>query len=191
MSHDRIVSFEDEPLILVDANDQVVGYDIKSNCHDGDGILHRAFSVFLFNAAGELLLQQRTDDKRLWPGIWANSCCSHPRRGEETIDAAHRRLREELNTESELTHLFAFEYHARWKDEGSEHELCHVFVGPCLGEVKVNPTEIKAWRFVSPEELDAALRDEPHLYSPWLQLEWPRIRKEHWEAVERAIRLAA
>lgn len=175
----KIVSFEDEPLILVDGDDQVIGYDTKAACHDGDGKLHRAFSVFLFNPRGELLLQQRAAGKRLWPGIWANSCCSHPRKGEETLDAAHRRVREELNAESSVRFLFKFEYHARWQDLGSEHELCHVFAGPWQGEVQVNPTEIAATRWISPDDLDRELRERPAPYSPWLQLEWPRIRRDH------------
>ena len=98
----RVVSSEAEELILVDEHDREQGYLSKAACHDGAGILHRAFSAFLFNPAGELLLQQRADSKRLWPGFWSNSCCSHPRRGESMQVATRRRLLDELNIEAEL-----------------------------------------------------------------------------------------
>lgn len=181
---DPIVSFEDEPLILVDADDQIVGYADKKSVHDGEGMLHRAFSVFVFDAQGRLLLQQRAEGKRLWGGIWANSCCSHPRKGEELDAAARRRTAEELGMSLPLTHLFSFEYHASWKDLGSEHELCHVFVGRSDAQPSVNAREIQATRWLSPDEVDAELQQHPERYSPWLHLEWRRIRSEHWDVVE-------
>ena len=112
-----MVSFENEPLILVDANDTVVGHASKQEAHDGQGILHRAFSVFLFDTQGRVLLQQRAAAKRLWPLFWSNGCCSHPRRGEETPAAAARRTQEELAVEAQsLSYLFKFEYHASYSD---------------------------------------------------------------------------
>ena len=93
----RIVSSEQEELILVDREDNELGFLSKAECHDGAGVLHRAFSLFLFNDEGELLLQQRSGNKRLWPNFWSNSCCSHPRRGESMEVATRRRLRDELN----------------------------------------------------------------------------------------------
>ena len=104
----RIVSSESEELILVDTMDRAVGRLSKAECHDGDGRLHRAFSVFLFNDAGELLLQQRGLDKRLWPGYWSNSCCSHPRSGETLDVATERRLQDELNFSTPLEHVYFF-----------------------------------------------------------------------------------
>ena len=94
----RIVSSESEQLILVDRDDNEIGYVSKADAHDGAGMLHRAFSLFLFNDAGELLLQQRAPEKRLWGGYWSNSCCSHPRRGESLDIATSRRLLDELNS---------------------------------------------------------------------------------------------
>ena len=124
-----IVSFDDEPLMLVDPSDNVIGFEEKLNAHKGDGKLHRAFSIFLFNDLGEVLLQRRSELKPLWPGYWSNTCCSHPRRGETLEEATRRRLREELDLSAKLTFLFKFEYQAQFENVGSEHELCSVFVG--------------------------------------------------------------
>jgi isopentenyl-diphosphate Delta-isomerase len=170
------VSFDNEPLILVDAADRQVGTASKAACHDGAGMLHRAFSVFLFDARGRVLLQQRSREKRLWPLYWANSCCSHPRLGEPVYEAAVRRVREELALEAELEALYTFEYQARFGESGSEHELCHVLVGRAEGEVRVNPREIAAHRFISASELDGELASDT--LTPWLKLEWPRLRTE-------------
>lgn len=180
----RVVSFADEPLILVDADDRPIGTMAKEDAHRGDGVLHRAFSVFLFNRAGEVLLQKRSSDKTLWGGYWANSCCSHPRQGEQITDAARRRQVEELGVDAKLTYLYRFEYHARFGDLGAEHELCSVFVGMTGDEVAVNENEIEDTAWLAPASLDVALDREPERYSPWLKLEWPRIREMHWKTVK-------
>lgn len=177
-------SSHSEELILVDADDRVIGYDTKVACHDGAGKLHRAFSVFLFNPNGELLLQQRSATKRLWPDYWTNSCCSHPRRGEEVEVAARRRVREELNVEASLDLLFKFEYQAGFEEHGSEHELCSVFIGRIDRPVQPDEKEVKAIRFVSAPQLTQELDDNPTTYTPWLRLEWPRICAECWPQVE-------
>lgn len=179
----RIVSFDDEPLILVDHDDTVLGHKSKIDCHKGEGILHRAFSIFLFNNAGEVLLQQRSNQKQLWPGYWSNSCCSHPRRGESVADAARRRLQEELAITTPLTYLYQFEYQARFGDVGAEHELCSIYVARSDDAVAVNPNEVSAWAFVAPHKIDAELAKHPEHYTPWLKLEWPRIRADHWAQV--------
>lgn len=184
LSGPRQVSFDDEPLILVDAQDNVLGYRPKAECHVGDGVLHRAFSIFLFDAQGRLLIHRRNTEKPLWPGFWTNSCCSHPRRGETVEEAAQRRLREELGVDAELTRLYAFQYQARYLDVGSEHELCSVFIGPLSGEPRVNPTEIAQWRMISASDLDAALENDPESYTPWCRMEWQRLRDEFWPRVE-------
>jgi isopentenyl-diphosphate delta-isomerase len=174
----RRVSFDDEPLILVDAENNVIGYRSKADVHAGAGILHRAFSVFLFDAEGRVLLQQRSASKPLWPLFWANSCCSHPRRGETEAEAANRRVLEELGLDAELEYVYTFTYHASYEDKGSEHETCSVFLGRATGDVATNENEIAAVRWVSADELDQALADEPERYSPWLKLEWARLRSE-------------
>src|SRR5690625_5968564 len=93
----------------------------KADCHDGDGVLHRAFSVFLFDADGRLLIQQRVAEKRLWPLYWANSCCSHPRAGEETEEAVPRRLDEELGVSADVEYVYKFQYQARFGPRSEEH----------------------------------------------------------------------
>jgi len=175
----RVVSSEAEQLILVDEDDREQGFLSKASCHDGAGVLHRAFSAFLFNAAGELLLQQRADSKRLWPGYWSNSCCSHPRRGESMATATERRLGEELNLAADLEFVYKFRYQATYGDLGAEHELCHVFVGRIGGDVRPNEEEIAAIRFVSTGALDAELSEHPERFTPWFKLEWDALTGEH------------
>ncbi len=181
----RIVSSEAEELILVDASDIVQGYLSKAACHDGGGILHRAFSLFLFNQRGELLLQRRSSWKRLWPGYWSNSCCSHPRRGESMSVATRRRLRDELNIDAELEFVYKFRYHAAFHDLGSERELCHVFMGRIAGPVRPNEHEISAIRFVDADALDAEFERLPAQLTPWFRMEWRTLRDEHCDALER------
>ncbi|MER3546863.1 MAG: isopentenyl-diphosphate delta-isomerase [Rhodanobacteraceae bacterium] len=177
-AQDAIVSSEAEQLILVDEHDREIGHGSKAACHDGHGILHRAFSLFVFNARGELLLQQRSADKRLWPGYWANSCCSHPRRGESMEVATHRRLREELGLECALKFLYKFRYQADYGDLGAEHELCWVYIGSTDAAVRANANEIADCRFVTPRKLDDEIAQHPERFTPWLRLEWQRLRSE-------------
>lgn len=178
-----VVSFDDEPLILVDADDNVLGHMPKAEAHLGQGVLHRAFSIFLFNSAGHVLLQQRAPGKHLWGGFWANSCCSHPRRGESVDEAAARRLREEINVDTPLAWLYKFEYHAQFGETGAEHEMCSVYIGHSDAPVAVNPNEIADWAFMAPDTLDAELANNPDHYAPWLKMEWPRIREQYWATV--------
>ncbi len=181
----RIVSSESEELILVDRDDNEIGYASKADAHDGGGILHRAFSLFLFNDAGELLLQQRAPGKRLWGGYWSNSCCSHPRRGESLEIATSRRLRDELNFETELEHVYSFCYEASFGDAGSENELCHVYLGRAAENVVPNESEISAIRFVSAAVLDGEFRETPERFTPWFTQEWRELKEIHREQLER------
>lgn len=175
-------------LILVDGDDREVGTLEKVACHVGDGILHRAFSVFLFNPAGEVLVQQRAPGKMLWPGFWSNSCCSHPRPGEDTAAAAVRRVREELQIGCRLQYLYKFQYQARFGDVGSEHELCYVYAGYTGEQPVADPAEVTAFRWVSPAELTAAVAAEPGRYSPWMKLEWAEITARHLDGILAAAR---
>ena len=184
-ANQKIVSSEGESLILVDSNDNEIGLMSKADCHDGDGVLHRAFSVFLFNKDGDLLLQQRASGKRLWPLYWANSCCSHPREGESTEFAAERRLQDELHTSATLESVYSFEYQAAFGELGSEHELCHVFLGVVDEEPTANETEIAALRYLSASELGEALEREPEQFTPWLKLEWQQLNSEYADILAR------
>lgn len=174
----NIVSSEREALILVDAADHVVGYRDKSGCHDGDGVLHRAFSLFIFNSAGQLLIQQRASGKRLWPDFWSNSCCSHPRRDESMDFAVQRRLEQELGMHCELNYAYKFEYSAKFRDLGTEHELCSVFIGHTTDEPVINTTEIRDWRWIDATELSQVLIDRADTFTPWLTLEWQRLKQD-------------
>ena len=174
----KIVSSEDELLVLVDMADTETGYMTKAECHDGDGLLHRAFSVFLFNHNGELLLQQRGADKRLWPMYWSNSCCSHPRKGESIEIATVRRLQDELGVYAKLEFVYKFSYAASFGAAGSENEMCSVFLGRLDGEPEANATEIAALRFVTVGALRDELAARPDSFTPWLKLEWERLNEE-------------
>ena len=181
---DDVAALDSEALILVDEADREVGHLSKAKCHDGQGVLHRAFSLLIFNGEGELLLQQRAASKRLWPLYWSNSCCSHPRRAESMETAIHRRLYEELGLRCPLQFLFKFQYQAQFETAGSEQELCSVFIGRSRDLVKTDPNEILAWRWVDPEALQAELSGVgAEQFTPWFKLEWARIWRDHRAAV--------
>ena len=171
----RIVSSESEELILVDDNDVEIGTLSKAACHDGEGILHRAFSLFIFNTRGELLLQQRSAAKRLWPLFWSNSCCSHPRAGETMDVAVGRRLQQELGLSGELEFIYKFAYQANFGEAGSEKELCSVFLGRTDASAVANANEIAGVRYVTAQQLNRELQDEPERFTPWFQMEWQRL----------------
>lgn len=181
----RVVSSESEELILVDAADNEIGYESKGGCHDGAGKLHRAFSLFLFDSEGRLLLQQRSSGKRLWPGYWSNTCCSHPRRGESLPIATQRRLDDELNIQADIEFVYHFCYQATFGDAGSENELCHVFLGRYSGTVRPNESEIDAVRYVSVEQLDSELAESPELFTPWFKQEWRALKTDYKDQFAR------
>lgn len=182
MKHD-IVSFDDEKLILVDKDDNVLGYKSKDECHLGNGDLHRAFSIFIFNENKEILLQKRSEQKQLWPLFWSNSCCSHPRKGEDYKTAIHRRLKEELGIDTALKYLYKFQYQVSYKNVGSEHELCSVYIGKSNEKILVNTNEISDWKFINTDVLDNELEKFPEKYTPWFKMEWNEIKKKYWNEV--------
>lgn len=163
----------------MDEQDKATGYLDKASCHDGEGVLHRAFSLFLFDGGGRLLMQQRSATKRLWPLYWSNSCCSHPRAGETMAEATSRRLRDELNVGAELKFVYKFTYQARFGDQGSEHELCWVYLGRTRDAIVPNSSEIAATRLLTAAELEEELAARPEQFTPWFMLEWSRLRDEH------------
>lgn len=179
------MSSENEKLILVDESDNEIGLLSKAECHDGSGVLHRAFSVFIFNADGDLLLQQRGKGKRLWPSFWSNSCCSHPREGESMEVATGRRLQEELGIQIDLEFVYKFRYQAGFGERGSEHELCSVYLGRCNGEARPNVTEIDAIRYVSAETLSDEFAAQADNFTPWFRQEWDQLNKQHSERLGR------
>ena len=181
----RVVSSEQEELILVDEDDREIGSLDKAACHDGVGVLHRAFSLFIFNPRGELLLQQRSGGKRLWPLYWSNSCCSHPRRGETMQEATARRLDDELHITAELEFVYKFAYQARFDATGAENELCWVYLGRTDGTVTPNRNEIAATRLLAADELDRELVRQPDRFTPWFKLEWSRLREQHAHVLRR------
>jgi isopentenyl-diphosphate delta-isomerase len=175
----QVVSSDDEQLILVDKHDREIGSLTKADAHRGGGTLHRGFSLFVFNPAGELLVQRRAKSKRLWPGYWSNSCCSHPRRGEAMNRAVHRRLWEELSLRTELEFLFKFRYHAQYDSQGAEYELCSVYAGCSAEQPQPNSEEVAAWRYVTSQALQIEIAVAPETFTPWFKLEWAHIARAY------------
>ena len=165
-----------EELILVDDDDNPVGSETKLRAHENGGRLHRAFSVFVFDRAGRMLLQRRAEKKYHFGGLWTNACCGHPRKGEGLEDAVHRRLREEFGFDTDLTEMFSFVYRATDGKSGlTEHEFDHVFYGEFGGEPRPDPDEIDGWRWVHPARLVAHLEGNPHEYTPWFGIAAARV----------------
>jgi isopentenyl-diphosphate Delta-isomerase len=163
-----------EVVVLVDRDDVELGTAPKLEAHRS-GELHRAFSVFVLNGRGELLLQRRARGKYHSGGLWSNSCCGHPRPGEDTTDAAHRRLLEEFGIACELTRLFSFAYRAELGNGLVEHELDHVLVGFTGAAPEPNPAEIEEWRWMGLEEVRIWMDDEPDAFTPWFRPAYTRL----------------
>lgn len=158
-----------EYVILVDEKDNQLGLMEKMEAHE-KGLLHRAFSVFLFNSKGEMLLQQRAISKYHSGGLWTNACCSHPRNGEKTIDAAHRRLEEEMGFDCAIEKAFHFIYKSALDNDLTEHELDHVFIGQYEGEIKPNPEEVESYKYIAVPELVEDVKNNPQNYTEWFKI---------------------
>ena len=176
-----------EQVILVDEQDREVGAGEKLQAHR-DGALHRAFSVFVFDPAGRLLLQKRAAGKYHSGGLWSNTCCGHPRPEEATQASARRRLREEMNFDCELRAAFEFLYRAEFENELIEHEYDHVFVGDFDGAFVPNESEVEDWRWATPDELRRDMRERPEEYTYWLRA---ALETEGWSRVEEEYSLVA
>lgn len=167
---------DEQEVILVDEDDNPVGFETKLRAHQDGGRLHRAFSVFIFDCAGRMLLQRRAAQKYHFGGLWTNACCSHPRKGEEVADAARAGLRREFGFSTQMEEIFSFVYRAMDEYSGlTEHEFDHVFRGKFDGEPRPDPDEIDDWKWVEPAELTGDLENNPHDYTPWFRLAASRV----------------
>lgn len=159
----------EENVILVNEKDEPIGTEEKMAAHR-QGILHRAFSVFIFNSRNELMLQKRASSKYHSGGLWTNTCCSHPRPGEDTLAAAHRRLAEEMGFDTELTETFSFIYKAPFDNGLTEHEFDHVIVGNYDGKPILNPEEAEGYRSVTLTDLEKEIASAPEAFTYWLKV---------------------
>jgi len=171
-----------ERVILVDKENRELGAAEKLAAHAG-GKLHRAFSIFVFNSEGRLLLQRRAKAKYHSGSLWSNTCCGHPRPGETTQAAARRRLREEMNFDCELRAAFEFVYRAQFANELIEHEYDHVFIGEFDGVFVPDAAEVEDWKWIALDELRRELLERPDEYTYWLRVAlstdgWRRVEEE-------------
>ncbi|MBM72511.1 MAG: isopentenyl-diphosphate delta-isomerase [Crocinitomicaceae bacterium] len=167
-----------EEVILVDKNDVECGTMQKMEVHKNGGALHRAFSVFIFNTKGELLLQKRAEHKYHSGGLWTNTCCSHPRPGETTREAGNRRLVEEMGMDCKLIELFRFEYKAELNQGMTEWELDHVLLGLSDKVPQINKDEVAEYKYMSLDEIDHDLKINPQNYSEWFKICFERVKLE-------------
>lgn len=161
-------------LVLVDENDIEVGVMEKMEAHRR-GILHRAFSVFIFTEKGQMLLQKRASTKYHSGGLWTNTCCSHPRPDEDLLMAAKRRLQEEMGLSCDLNHSFSFVYKCELDNDLQEHELDHVFIGVTNETPTLNLDEVEDFRYISEQELKKEIADAPHLFTEWFKIALPKL----------------
>jgi isopentenyl-diphosphate delta-isomerase len=176
-----------ERVILVDELDREIGFAEKLAAHRA-GTLHRAFSVFVFDASGRLLLQRRAAGKYHSGGLWSNTACGHPRPGEGTLSAARRRLREEMGVECGLRDAFGFVYRAEVGGALVEHEFDHVFVGEYADDPAPDEAEVEGWKWIALDDLRGELARAPEAYSAWLRLV---VGSREWRRVEEALEVGA
>lgn len=164
-------------VILVDENDRPIGTMPKLAAHE-QGKLHRAFSIFLFNSDGKLLLQKRATGKYHSGGLWTNTCCSHPLPGQDTLEAAHIRLFLEMGIRAELTYLLKFKYKSAFANRLAEHEIDHIFLGTSDDRPAINPDEVSDYTYKSPAAIEQDLRLHPERYTTWFRIIWERFLTE-------------
>ena len=184
-TEDQEQTYPEELLICVDTDDNITGHATKEKCHKGQGLLHRAFSIYIFNDQKQLLLQKRSQEKLLWPLYWSNSVCSHPRKDESYLIATTRRLKEELGIETELKFLFKFHYTSVYKNIGTENELCSVYVGKTRQAIRPNSSEIAEWKYTDLKYLGLELQNSPESFTPWFKEAWRRVLQHHLTDIER------
>ena len=165
-----------DKVILVDNNDNQIGLMPKLEAHE-KGVLHRAFSVFIFNNDGELMLQRRALTKYHSPGLWTNTCCSHQRDGETNIISGKRRLNEEMGFDTELFEKTSFIYKAKFDNGLTEHEFDHVLVGSYNHSPMINSTEVDSWKWMSMENIKKDIKDHPDNYTAWFKIIFEKYYK--------------
>lgn len=161
-------------VILVDEQDRPVGAMGKMEVHQ-KALLHRAFSIFIFNARGEMLLHRRADKKYHSGGLWTNACCSHPRPGEDTMQAAQKRLQEEMGIVTDIRKAFDFIYRADFDNGLTEYEFDHVFVGTYDGAIDPDKEEVSDYCFKTIEEVKSSIRSHPQKYTEWFKIAFPKM----------------
>lgn len=159
----------EEYVILVDTSDQPIGLMPKLEAHE-KGVLHRAFSVFILNNEGQLMLQQRALHKYHSPGLWTNTCCSHQRDGESNLAAGKRRLKEEMGFVTELRQVTSFIYKAPFDNGLTEHELDHIMIGQYEGTPSINSEEVADWKWMDIEDVRSDIKEYPQRYTVWFML---------------------
>lgn len=177
-----------EQVVLVNEQDMEIGLMEKMEAHE-KALLHRAFSVFVFNDAGELLLQQRALGKYHSGGLWTNTCCSHPRPNERVADAAARRLMEEMGFTTALEKVFDFIYQADFSNGLTEHEFDHVFIGHYDGAIIPDPNEVHAYEYRTMESIQASLDAKEGLFTAWFEIIFPKMMD--WWKNQNSLNLAA
>jgi isopentenyl-diphosphate Delta-isomerase len=165
-----------DQVILVNEQDEQLGAMDKMEAHQ-QGVLHRAFSIFIFNEKGEMLLQQRADHKYHSGGLWTNACCSHPAPGEETHFAAQRRLQEEMGFGTSLIKVFDFTYRAEFDNGLIEHEFDHVYLGMYNGDIHPNPDEVQSYCHKSLDDINKEITEQPDLFTAWFHIAFPLLEK--------------
>lgn len=165
-----------QQVILVNENDEQTGVMEKMEAHR-KALLHRAFSIFIFNSKGEMLLQQRALQKYHSGGLWTNACCSHPFPGEDTLAGAKRRLNEELGFATELKEIFDFIYHSGFENGLTEFEFDHVFAGVYDGMIFPDKNEVSDYCFMSMDEIETSMKNHPGKFTAWFHIALPRIRE--------------
>jgi isopentenyl-diphosphate Delta-isomerase len=163
-------------VILVDERDVQIGTMEKLEVHQ-KALLHRAFSIFVFNAKGEMLLHKRAANKYHSAGLWTNACCSHPGPGEETLSAAHNRLQQEMGINISLEKIFDFTYKAVFDNGLTEHEFDHVFVGEYDGEISPNKEEVSDYCFKSISDIKDSIQTHPKKYTEWFKIAFPKMEE--------------
>ena len=166
----------EDKVILVDNNDNQIGLMPKLEAHE-KGVLHRAFSVFIFNNHGELMLQRRALTKYHSPGLWTNTCCSHQRDGESNISSGKRRLNEEMGFDTELFEKTSFIYKAKFDNGLIEHEFDHVLVGSYNHSPIINSIEVDSWKWMSMENVKKDINDHPDNYTAWFKIIFEKYYK--------------